>query len=313
MSTKRLIDLTRVRHPILRFLMPVLGPVINRFLAIKEANDVHDEVARTATGDTFFSRTLEVLGCKYEVSDSDLARIPVIGPVVVVSNHPFGGLDGVILGDLLRKRRSDVKVMANFVLREVTHADAHMIFVDGFTRGRPASRNIAPLREAIRHLKAGGVLAAFPGNKVSHYQRERGEITDPEWVPHIAGLIRRAGASVVPVFIEGRNSRLFQIAGRIHPILRTVLLPREFVQRGRTGDPIRVHVGATIPSTRLKRFETDEEMIRFLRLHTYFLGNRPKEDSAPPPDDFIARQKSAEPVAAPLPAGELAADVAALP
>src|SRR5688500_3897188 len=312
-STKRLIDLTRVRHPILRFLLPVLGPFINRFLAIRETNEVHDEVARTATGDTFFSRTLEVLGCKYEVSESDLARIPEIGPVVVVSNHPFGGLDGVILGDLLRKRREDVKVMANFVLREVTHADEHMIFVDGFSRGRPMSHNIAPLRAAIRHLKAGGVLAAFPGNKVSHYQRERGEITDPEWVPHIAGLIRRAGASVVPVFIEGQNSRLFQIAGRIHPVLRTVLLPREFVRRGRTGDPIRVHVGATIPSTRLKRFETDEEMIRFLRLHTYFLGNRPKEDLAPPPDDFMARQKSAEPVAAPLPPEDLEADVQALP
>ena len=312
-STKRLIDLKRVRHPILRFFMPVLGPVINRFLAIEEANEVHDEVARTATRDTFFSRTLEVLGCKYDVSESDLARIPEIGPVVVVSNHPFGGLDGVILGDLLRKRRQDVKVMANFVLREVTHADEHMIFVDGFTRGRPASRNIAPLREAIRHLKAGGVLAAFPGNKVSHYQRARGEITDPEWVPHIAGVIRRAGASVVPVFIEGRNSRFFNIAGMIHPILRTVLLAREFVRRGRSGGPIRVHVGATIPSTRLKRFETDEEMIRFLRLNTYFLGNRPKEDSAPPDTSFAAKLKSAEPIAEPLPPEQLEADVQALP
>ena len=114
-----------------------MGPFINRFLAINETNEVHDEVARTATPDTFFSRTLEVLGCRYEVSESDLERIPESGPVVVVSNHPFGGLDGVILGDLLRKRRKDVKVMANFVLREVTHAEEHMIFVDGFTRGRP--------------------------------------------------------------------------------------------------------------------------------------------------------------------------------
>lgn len=308
-----LIDLKRVPNPVLKAVMPVLGPLVNRLFAIPAVNRVHDEVAMTATPDTFFSRTLEVLGCTYEVSDSDLQRIPETGPVVVVSNHPLGGLDGIILGDLLRRRRKDVKLMANFLLRKIRFAPDHMIFVDPFAATQPSAQNIAPLRESLKHLKAGGLLGVFPGNKVSHYQWRRGEIADAEWVPHIGGLIRRTGASVVPVFIEGGNSRLFNIAGMIHPLLRTILLPREFLRQGRSGVPLRVHVGTPVPSARLKRFESDDEMIRFLRVTTYFLGNRPRAHAASLSTAGADPGRRAEPIADPVPPELLEADIAALP
>jgi putative hemolysin len=308
-----LIDLSRASNPFVRALLPVLGPALNRLLAIDETNQVHLEVAQTATPETFFSRTLEVLGCRYEVSESDLDRIPESGPVVVVSNHPHGGLDGIILGDMLRKRRKDVRLLANFLLRKVEHAEQHMIFVDPFANGRPLSHNIGPLRECIKHLRAGGLLGVFPVDKVSHFQWRRREIADAEWVPHIAGLIRRTGASAVPVFIEGGNSTLFNFAGMIHPRVRTLLLMREFIRQGRSGKPCRVHVGAMIPPSRLKRFATDAETIRFLRVNTYFLGNRPKANAVMSSTPFAERQKHAEPIARPLPPEKLAADIAALP
>lgn len=308
-----LIDLTRVPNPVLKVLMPVLGPLVNRAFSIDEINRFHDEIATTATPDTFFSRTLDALGCRYEVSDSDLERIPTTGPVVVVSNHPLGGLDGIILGDLLRRRRTDVKLMANFLLKKIRFADAHMIFVDPFAADKPAAHNIAPLRESLKLLKAGGLLGVFPGNKVSHYQWHRGEIADAEWVPHIAALIRRSGATVVPVFIEGGNSTLFNIAGMIHPLLRTVLLPREFLRKGRSGVPVRVHVGTAIPSTRLKRFETDGEMIRFLRVTTYFLGNRPNAASSSLSNARVEKSRPPGPVAKAVPPELLEADIRALP
>ncbi len=308
-----LVDLTRVPNAVLKVLMPVLGPVMNRLFAIGEVNRVHDEVAMTATPETFFSRTLEVLGCRYEVSDSDLQRIPGTGPVVVVSNHPLGGLDGIILGDLLRRRRTDVRLMANFLLKKIRFAEHHMIFVDPFAASKPAAHNIAPLRESLKHLKAGGLLAAFPGNKVSHYQWHRGEIADAEWVPHIAALIRRTGAAVVPVFIEGGNSRLFNVAGMIHPLLRTILLPREFLRKGRSGVPVRVHVGTPIPANRLKRFPSDDDMIRFLRVTTYFIGNRPRASAASISTALADKNKRAEPVIDPVPPDLLEADIAALP
>jgi putative hemolysin len=206
-----------------------------------------------------------------------------------------------------------VKLMANFLLKKIRFAEDHMIFVDPFAASKPAAHNIAPLRESLKHLKAGGLLAVFPGNKVSHYQWHRGEIADPEWVPHIGALIRRTGASVVPVFIEGGNSRLFNIAGMIHPLLRTILLPREFLRKGRSGVPVRVHVGTAIPSTRLKRFASDEEMIRFLRVTTYFLGNRPKASAASLSTALADKTKRAEPIADPMPSDLLEADVKALP
>lgn len=308
-----LIDLARVPNPMLKALAPVLGPIARKALAIDEINRVYEEVATTATAETFFSRTLDALGCRYEVSTTDLERIPQTGPVVVVSNHPLGGLDGIILGDLLRRRRTDVKLMANYLLRKVKFADQHMIFVDPFAADRPGTHNVAPLRASLKHLKAGRLLGVFPGNKVSHYQWHRGEIADPEWVPHIAGLIRRTGASALPIFIEGANSRLFNVAAMIHPQLRTALLPREFIRRGRSGVPIRVHVGTLIPAARLKRFETDEDMIRFLRVTTYFLGNRPRASAISLSTARAEQQRSAEPVAEPLAAERLEADITRLP
>ncbi|OAI57267.1 hypothetical protein AYO49_02455 [Verrucomicrobiaceae bacterium SCGC AG-212-N21] len=295
--------------------MRIVAPVVNRVLSIDAVNQVHHDVAVSATTETFFARTLEVLNCRYEVSDSDLQRIPDTGPLVVVANHPLGGLDGIILGDLLRRRRPDVKIMANRLLQNIRFAPDHMIFVDPFAASRPAVHNVAPLRESLKHLKSGGVLATFPGNKVSHFQWSRREIADAPWVPHIAGLIRRTGASALPIYIEGGNSLLFNFLGMLHPLLRTALLPREFVRRGRSGEPVRVHVGSLIPSTRLKRFEADEEMIGFLRVNTYFLGNRPKTKSAADVQSlsFTEKQKRAEPVATPLPPEKLEADILALP
>lgn len=312
-SPEPLVDLARVPNRVLKAIMPVLGPLVNRAFAIPEINKVHDTVATTATSETFFQRTLEVLGCRYEVSESDLQRIPATGPVVVVSNHPLGGLDGIILGDLLRRRRTDVKLMANFMLKKIRFAEDHMIFVDPFAADKPASHNIAPLRESLKHLKNGGLLAVFPGNKVSHYQWHRGEIADAEWVPHIAAIIRRSGASVLPVFIDGGNSMLFNIAGMIHPLLRTILLPREFLRTGRSGKALPVHVGTSIPAARMKKFETDEDLIRFLRVTTYFLGNRPQASASSFAIAGADKSRVAEPVAEPLPPDLLEQDIRALP
>lgn len=314
-SERPLVDLSQIKNPMMRVLYPVLGPALRRLLRVDEVNQLEADVTRFGTPESFFRTTLDLLGCRYELSEADLLRIPAKGPVVVVSNHPLGGLDGIILGDLLRRRRGDVKLMANYLLKRVRHAAGHMIFVDPFTRDRPAARNIAPLRECLRHLKCGGSLGVFPGNQVSHYRRETGEVTDPEWVTHIAALVRRSGASVVPLYIDARNSWLFERIGLIHPLLRTVLLAREFIKRGTSREPVKVSVGAVIPSIRLKRFETDEEMMSYLRMSAYMLKNRPavaprrqtKETEAA---ETASRQK---PLARRLPAEDLEQDIDSLP
>jgi putative hemolysin len=274
-----LVDLSQIQHPVMKALYPLVGGVLRKALKIDEVNQLEADVAQFGTPASFFRTTLDLLGCRYEVSEQDRQRIPAKGPVVVVSNHPLGGLDGIVLGDLLQQRRSDSKLMANYLLKRVTHADHHMIFVDPFAKDAPTTANIAPLRQSLKHLKAGGLLGVFPGNQVSHYQRTTQAVTDPDWVPHIAALIRRSGATAVPVFIDAKNSWLFERIGLLHPLLRTLLLTREFMQRGLSRQPIPVHIGNPISAPRLKRFDSDLEMIQFLRMSSYMLKNRPP---APP-------------------------------
>lgn len=274
-NRRPLVDLSQIQHPVMKALYPLVGGFLRKTLKIDEVNQLEADVGRLGTPDSFFHTTLDLLGCRYEVNELDRQRIPAKGPVVVVSNHPLGGLDGIVLGDLLRQRRTDAKLMANYLLKRVTHAEHHMFFVDPFAKDAPTASNIGPLRQSLKHLKNGGLLGVFPGNQVSHYQRQTQEVSDPNWVPHIAALIRRSGATVVPLFIDAKNSWLFERIGLVHPLLRTLLLTREFINRGHSREPIRVHVGTPIPSTRLKRFVSDEEMIQFLRMSSYMLKNRP--------------------------------------
>lgn len=308
-----LLDLDAIPHPVLKALMPIAGPALQRWLKINELNDVHDGVIETATPETLFSRILEILGAKYEVSESDLDRIPTTGPVIVVANHPLGGLDGIMLGDLLRRRRTDTKLMANFLLSHIRYAEEHMFFVDPFPRGAEAVKaSMGGIRNSMKHLKRGGVLCVFPGNRVSHWQWDRREVCDPDWVANIGGIIRRTQATVLPIFIEGGNSLLFNLAGIIHPLLRTIMLPREFIRQARDPEPVRIHVGTPIPFQRLKKFDTDESLMSFLRVATYVMGNRP-EDTTPEQAAILASAAEPEPVAERLDAEKFEADIAALP
>jgi putative hemolysin len=187
-----------------------------------------------------------------------------------------------------------------------------MFFVDPFQRDEAKRANVSGLRDCLRHLKGGGLLGVFPGNRVSHWQWSRWEVADNDWVPNIAQLIRRAGASVVPIFIEGGNSLLFNIAGMINPLLRTALLPRELVNRARDPEPVRLTIGNAIPFPRLKKFEKDEDLMGFLRVATYVLGNRPQ--SVPAPLLAEAKQtQAAEPIAEKLAPELLEQDITALP
>ena len=214
---------------------------------------------------------LRELQVTYRIDPTDLARIPTIGPVVAVANHPFGMLEGPVLGAALFRVRPDVKIMTNYLLASMPELESRCIFVDPFHRAGSTRANIA-LKEAIRWLRSGGMLLIFPAGEVSHWDFAQKGITDPEWSETVARLIAITRAPALPIFINGRNSLLFQILGLVHPTLRTVNLPAEFLNK--RGKEVEVRIGRLIPFQAVSGTAGDSEATRYLRWRTYALARR---------------------------------------
>ena len=189
----------------------------------------------------FERRVLEALDIHPSVINVDLASIPARGPLIIVANHPHGALDGLLLLDVVRGVRPDVRVLANRLLEHIPELHDSCFFVDPFDGPEAAARSRAGLRAAHLWLRRGGALVVFPAGEVSHSWVD-GSLVDGPWKETFERLATSSGAKVVQAFIEGRNSRLFYAAGRVHPRLRTALLGRELLnKRGRV---IKVTIGA---------------------------------------------------------------------
>ncbi len=310
----KLFDLKRgATHPLHRGLMTILASPLEKNLMLTRINEVYARIARDQKPTHFFNKCLEHFNFRYAISEADLRKIPETGPLVTVGNHPFGGLEGIILGGILARVRPDVKVLGNYLLQRLAEIRDQVIPVDVF--GHPASRpaNARALKEAIRWVEQGGALVTFPAGEVSHLYWSRGEVTDSPWNPHIGGIIRHARSQALPVYFPGKNSLLFQVMGLLHPLLRTALLPRELVKK--SSQTIELFVGKPIPWKTLAAFGADEEIIQHLRASTYFLQNRARQTRRYfPAISFLgARHRKIEPIIPPVPTDQLQADIRRLP
>jgi len=222
--------------------------------------------ARAVAGDPaadFTTRALRELDVAVALDAEDLHHIPATGPLIVVANHPFGALDGLLLLATVGRVRGDVKLLGNELLRHISPLRDRLLLVDVFgLRSSAVRRNGAALRAAMRWLEDGGCLGVFPAGEVAHQERE-GRIVDSPWQDTAAELALRTKASVVPVFVNGQNSRLFRVAGRIHPLLRTALLPHElWAKRHST---VHIRMGAAIAPATLANEPTAAARTQLLR------------------------------------------------
>ncbi|MFC7703489.1 lysophospholipid acyltransferase family protein [Plastorhodobacter daqingensis] len=227
-----------------------------------------------AAGRCFWQVLTDRYGLKLELAGGSLENIPAEGPLVVVANHPYGILDGLMMGRILSERRGDFRILANSVFRRA-EALERVILPISFDDTRAAVQlNIETRAAAVAHLQSGGAMAVFPGGTVSTAIRPFGRPMDPGWRSFTARMVARSGATVVPVFFAGHNSRLFQLASHLHQTLRLALLLKEF--RARVDHPVRVVIGAPIPASDLHRFGPDAKaMMDFLRRRTYELSPEP--------------------------------------
>jgi putative hemolysin len=209
--------------------------------------------ARAAAADPatdFSTRALDVLDIDLAIDPDALRDVPRTGPLVVVANHPSGALDGLVLLSLMGRVRGDVRLLGNQLINHIPALRECLLPVDIFSRPAAAvRRNSRALRSARHWLDGGGCLCVFPAGEVAHLETSDGRVVDSPWHHAAAELAMRTGAAVVPMFIAGSNSRLFRSAGRLHPLLRTALLPRELWSK--RGSAVSVRVGAEIAAGEL--------------------------------------------------------------
>lgn len=251
--------------------------VARRVLHLLDIDHVNDIQARHAslTGPAFADKVLEEVGVRYEVPEKDLANLPAEGGFITISNHHFGSIDGLILTSMVGSRRPDYKILTTFLLALIPSLKEYFLPVDNLSGGKADARSVNGIRMALRHIADGGSIGFFPAGEVATWQRSRkrrggsfSTIQDKPWADNITKLIKRSGLPVVPIYFEGRNSRMFHWLGIIHPRLRTVRLIHEmFNKRGTT---VKVRIGQPILSEEMEG-RSIEELSWYLRGRCYAL------------------------------------------
>lgn len=260
---------TPAGRAMIRFVENVTG----RPRLIARAAGYGDEIA---AGRDFWQVMMERYGVQLEVFAGSLEAIPRSGPLVLVANHPFGILDGLVMGHLLAVRRGSFRILAHSVFGQAVDLQRAILPIDFDGSHAAQARNITTRAEALGHLGAGGAIGVFPGGTVSTAASPFGAPLDPMWRSFTARLVLRAQATVVPVYFDGHNSRLFQLVSHLNYTLRMALLMREF--GARIDAPVRLAVGAPIPPSALARFGGDATAVMdFLRAATYRLSPRPMD------------------------------------
>lgn len=254
-----------------RALIRALENATGRLRLIRQAEGYQADVAR---GADFW----EVMAARYRLTldprGAGVEAIPRSEPLVVIANHPYGILDGLMLGLLLSRARGDFRILANSVFRRAEELNRVLLPISFDGTREAQALNIETRASALRYLAGGGAIGVFPGGTVSTAARPFSQPMDPGWRGFTARLVSRSGATVVPVFFEGHNSRLFQIASHLHSTLRLGLLIKEF--RARVGTSVGMVVGDPIPPEVLAPFARDSKrMMDFLRQSTYALSPTP--------------------------------------
>ncbi|NVO26929.1 acyltransferase [Donghicola sp. C2-DW-16] len=252
-------------------LIRLMENVTGRLGLIRRAMGYEVEVAQ---GRDFWQVMVERYRLSLDLIGGSLDNIPKSGPLIVVSNHPYGILDGLMMGHILSKTRGDFRILANSVFRRAEDLNRIVLPISFDETKEAVKLNLETRKAALDYLAAGGAIGVFPGGTVSTSATPFSQPMDPGWRSFTAKMIAKSGAVVVPIYFDGHNSRMFQLASHLHLALRMGLLIREF--RARVGTPVRVVVGEPIPVAELQsRSKDTREMMDFLRKSTYALSPKP--------------------------------------
>jgi putative hemolysin len=251
------------------FLGTFSGWVLMKVLKISELNNVYDRNKHLSEV-AFLNGVLDDLQIKFEIPEEDLKRLPKEGAYITISNHPLGGIDGVLLLKLMLEREPNFKIIANFLLHRIEPLKKYIMPVNPFENHKDAKSSVVGIKETFRHLSDGKPLGMFPAGEVSTYKDGK-LMVDKPWEEGAIKVIRKAQVPVVPIYFHAKNSGLFYFLSKISGTLRTAKLPSEvFSQKHRV---IKVRIGKPISVAEQNEYKSLDEYSEFLRKKTYMLAN----------------------------------------
>ena len=251
------------------FVGTFFGWLLLKVLRISTLNKIYNK-HKNLKDLTFFTVLLEDLEIKFEIPEDDLKRIPKEGAFITVSNHPLGGIDGILLLKLLIGKRPDYKIIANFLLHRIEPMKPFIMPVNPFEDRKDRQSSISGIKRALLHIKEGNPLGVFPAGEVSTYKDGK-LIVDRPWEEGAIKLIQKAKVPVIPIYFHARNSRLFYVLSKLNSKLRTAKLPSELLsQKGRI---IKVRIGKPIPVKAQEEYNNTQDFCDFIRRKTYMLAN----------------------------------------
>lgn len=246
-----------------------IGNLILKATKLSKINSIY-ETRKDLNGVQFVDSILKTLEVNFEIPAEDLKRIPKSGAFITVSNHPLGGIDGMILLKMLLSKRDDYKVIANFLLHRLEPIKPYIMPVNPFENHKEAKSNVGGIKEALMHLREGKPLGIFPAGEVSTY-KDDGSIVDKAWEPSAMKLLQKANVVIIPIYFKAKNSSMFYKLAKVSSTLRTAKLPSEMLsQKNRK---IKVRIGHAISPKDQAEHKSIEDFTAFIRKKTYLLDN----------------------------------------
>jgi len=251
------------------FVGTFLGWALMKVLRISTANKIYNK-HKHKKDLPFLNGLLNEFQIEFEIPEDDLKRIPKEGPFITISNHPLGGIDGILLLKLLVEHRADYKIIANFLLHRIDPLKPYVMPVNPFENHKDAKSSISGIKNALMHLREGNPLGIFPAGEVSTY-RDGKLMIDKPWEEGAVKLIKKAKVPVIPIYFHAKNSKLFYLLSSISDTLRTAKLPSELLSQKKR--IIKVRIGKPIAVKDQDTFTEIPNFSEFLRKKTYMLAN----------------------------------------
>ena len=254
--------------------MPGLAALLMEVMKINQVNKLFAQ-AQPKQGPDFVDAILEGCGVDIEFDERELKNIPKDGAFIAIANHPYGGIEGMVLLKILCMARPDSKIMANFLLKKIPNLADYFVAVNPF-ENIDHSSSISGLKTTLELLANGTPIGIFPAGEVSTFKVDKQQVTDRMWHPVVGKIIAKAKVPVVPIYFHGNNGLLFNLLSMIHPALRTAKLPSELFNK--QGHTIKLRIGKAINVEDIPDSNNPGKLLNFLRARTYALGTGLEED-----------------------------------